>query len=97
MNEPEQYKRKFQAFVGDKHIKLLEDNGILSIGRGSKGSEWVRNMIDLAFDKTPTLESKRRCLKEKTLEKALLLSNVGIIDSGIEALKEEIEAFFYFL
>lgn len=92
MNEPEQYKRKFQAFVGDRHIKLLEENGILSIGRGSKGSEWVRNLIDLEFNKIPTLERKCRCLQEISLERDSLLSNVGILDSKIEALKEEIEA-----
>lgn len=71
-------RRKFQAFVGDRHIKLLEDNGILGVGRNSKCSEWLRDLIEERFGKIDTLSVKIEAFNE--------------ISSKIEAFKQEIEA-----
>ena|SRR3990167_3667875 len=42
-------KRKIAAFIDDESHMLLEINGILTIGRDSKFSEWLRGKIHQEF------------------------------------------------
>ena len=52
------YNRKLVGYVGDDEIRLLEINGILSLGKGSQFSEWLRNQININFGETENLRQE---------------------------------------
>jgi len=86
--------RKFNAFISDEHIKLLENSGILGVGRNSQCSEWLRNIIEREFGNNLTLLN----FKKKELKKVEEELNVSIKKSEdlrvkCSCLKKEIEIF----
>jgi hypothetical protein len=75
-----EFRRKLVAYVSDEEIKLLEINNILSGGRLSRFSEWVRTKIQNEYGNKKLLDKELNILKSKSNE---LLSEKLKIESLI--------------